>query len=177
MTLANPSVVETLDFETILDDIKARIVALMPAAAPVIELESEPLNILAQSFAYRELLIRARVNDAAAAQYIETASGTDLDHKADFYGLTRMPGETDERRRDTRPSGTFAQDPGRQEHDDDRRERNVHRRAGLAACMTRRRDAACTGSSRHCPRPGGPPPSRRGNTRNTPSRRACCTSG
>lgn len=99
MTLQAPAVVEALDFEAILADIKARIVALMPAAAAVIELESEPLNILAQAFAYRELLYRARVNDAAAAQYIETASGADLDHKADFYGLQRQSGESDERLR------------------------------------------------------------------------------
>ena len=99
MTLATPAVIEALSFEKLLADTKARIVALWPAAAAVIELESEPLNILAQVFAYRELLYRARVNDAAAAQYIETATGADLDHKADFYGLTRMPGETDERLR------------------------------------------------------------------------------
>ena len=99
MTLAAPAVIEALSFEAILADTKARIVALWPEAAAVIDLESEPLAILAQAFAYRELLYRARVNDAAAAQYIETATGTDLDHKADFYGVQRLPGETDERLR------------------------------------------------------------------------------
>ncbi len=102
MTLPTPAVIETLDFEAILAETKRVIVDLHPAAAAVIDLESEPLNILAQAFAYRELLFRGRVNDAAAAQLIEYATGADLDHKADFYGITRLPGpppETDERLR------------------------------------------------------------------------------
>lgn len=98
--LDRPAVVESLSFEAILQSIKAEIVRLLPQAASVIELESEPLNILAQAFAYRELLYRARVNDAAQAQYIETATGSDLDHKADFYGLSRLAGESDERLRE-----------------------------------------------------------------------------
>ena len=103
MTLPKPAIVETLDFEAILAEIVARIVALYPAAATTIALESEPLNILAQAFAYRELLYRARLNDAAAAQLIEYATGADLDHKADFYGVTRQPGpppESDDHLRD-----------------------------------------------------------------------------
>lgn len=97
--LQRPQVVEPLDYERILAAIKADVVRLYPQAAAVIELESEPLNALAQAFAYRELLYRARVNDAALAQYIETAQGSDLDHKADFYGVARLPDETDARLR------------------------------------------------------------------------------
>ena len=65
----------------------------------MIDLESEPLNKLLQAHAYRELLYRQRVNEAARAHLLAFATGADLDHKAAFYGLTRLDGESDERLR------------------------------------------------------------------------------
>lgn len=111
MSLPTPAVIETLDFEAILAETKRVIVDLHPAAAAVIELETEPLNAIAQAFAYREFLYRGRVNDAAAAQLIEYATGADLDHKADFYGIARLPGappESDERLRTRLRLAVFA---------------------------------------------------------------------
>lgn len=97
--LPPPEVVETLDFETILQVHRADLLARYPEAAAVIDLESEPLNKLLQSHAYRELLYRQRVNEAARAHLLAFATGADLDHKAAFYGLTRLDGESDERLR------------------------------------------------------------------------------
>lgn len=97
--LPPPEVVENLDFETILQVHRADLLARYPAAAAVIDLESEPLNKLLQSHAYRELLYRQRVNEAARAHLLAFATGADLDHKAAFYGLTRLAGESDERLR------------------------------------------------------------------------------
>lgn len=97
--LPPPEVVETLDFETILQVHRADLLARYPEAAAVIDLESEPLNKLLQSHAYRELLYRQRVNEAARAHLLAFATGADLDHKAAFYGLTRLAGESDERLR------------------------------------------------------------------------------
>lgn len=97
--LPPPQVVETLDFETILQVHRADLLARYPAAAAVIDLESEPLNKLLQAHAYRELLYRQRVNEAARAHLLAFATGADLDHKAAFYGLTRLAGESDERLR------------------------------------------------------------------------------
>ena len=97
--LPRPEVVENLDFETILQVHRADLLARYPEAAAVIDLESEPLNKLLQSHAYRELLYRQRVNEAARAHLLAFATGADLDHKAAFYGLTRLAGENDERLR------------------------------------------------------------------------------
>ncbi|MBB1649329.1 baseplate J/gp47 family protein [Delftia sp. UME58] len=97
--LPPPGVVETLDFERILDAHRADLLARHPEAAEVLALESEPLNKLLQAHAYRELLYRARVNDAARAHLLAFAMGGDLDHLAAQYGVTRQAGETDDRLR------------------------------------------------------------------------------
>lgn len=94
-----PSVVETLDFEAILAEMKADVLQRYPEAAEVLALESEPLVKLMEAFAYRELLYRARVNDAARAHLLAYATGTDLDHIAAMFGLTRQSGESDDRLR------------------------------------------------------------------------------
>lgn len=98
-SLPAPAVVETLDFEAIVDAIKADLIARYPEAADVLDMESEPLVKLLESFAYREMLFRARVNDAARAHLLTYATGTDLDHLGAMFGIVRMAGESDERLR------------------------------------------------------------------------------
>ncbi|MFV0680023.1 baseplate J/gp47 family protein, partial [Ottowia sp.] len=98
-TLPAPSVVEALDHERIFAAHKADLLARYPEAAAVIELESEPLTKLMQAHAYRELLYRQRVNEAARAWLLAFATGADLDHKAAFYAVQRQAGETDDRLR------------------------------------------------------------------------------
>lgn len=97
--LPAPTVVEALDFETILASHRADLIARYPAAAEVIGLESEPLAKLLEAHALRELIYRQRVNDAARAYLLAYATGSDLDHKGAFYGVARLPGEDDERLR------------------------------------------------------------------------------
>ncbi|RYF57260.1 MAG: baseplate J protein [Comamonadaceae bacterium] len=97
--LPAPTVVEPLDFETIYEAHRADLLVRYPAAAEVIALESEPLAKLLQAHAYRELLYRQRVNDAARAYLLAFATGADLDHKGAFYGAPRLPGEADARYR------------------------------------------------------------------------------
>lgn len=97
--LASPAVVEVLDFEAIVAAIKADLLARYPQAEEVLDLESEPLVKLLESFAFRELLFRARVNDAARAHLLAYAAGADLDHLGAMFGIKRMPGESDERLR------------------------------------------------------------------------------
>ena len=52
-----------------------------------------------QAFAYRELLYRQRLNEAARSNLLAFANGTDLDHKGAFYNLPRLFGELDARYR------------------------------------------------------------------------------
>jgi phage-related baseplate assembly protein len=90
-----PAVVESLDFETLLAERKARLLELTPEARrpaleSVLALESEPIVILLQENAYRELLLRQRINDAARAVMLAYAAGDDLDQLAANCDLERF---------------------------------------------------------------------------------------
>lgn len=98
-TLPAPLVLELLDFEHIYTAVRADLLARAPELQGVLTLESEPLTKLLQAFAYRELLYRARLNDAMRSFLLAYASGSDLDHKGQFYGCPRMTGEGDDRYR------------------------------------------------------------------------------
>lgn len=95
--LPAPQVVEPLDFEAILSALKADLIARAPQLAPVLTLESEPLVKLLEVAAWREMVLRQRVNDAARAVMLPWATGADLDNLAARYDLVRLPGEDDER--------------------------------------------------------------------------------
>lgn len=88
--LPAPSVVEALDFETIFSAMREDLIARDPSLAPALALESEPLVKLLQVCAYRELLLRQRVNDAARAVMLAYAGGSDLDQLGALFGVTRQ---------------------------------------------------------------------------------------
>jgi phage-related baseplate assembly protein len=98
--LPKPTIIEPLDYETILADRKAAVVAgfdTRGVAYDVDALESDSAIILTEDASYREELLRARGNDIARARYRLYATGSDLDHLAEYYGVRRMEGETDDR--------------------------------------------------------------------------------
>lgn len=93
--LPAPDVVEELDFETILTERKATLISLYPedqqeAVARTLTLESEPLVKLLEENAYRELIWRQRVNEAARAVMLACAAGNDLDVIGANYNTTRL---------------------------------------------------------------------------------------
>lgn len=88
--LAPPDVIEELDFEAVLAEMKAELVRLMPEIAEVLALESEPVVKILEVCAYRDLLIRGRINDAARAVLLATATGADLEHLGALYGVQRL---------------------------------------------------------------------------------------
>lgn len=93
--LPAPDVVEELDFETILAERKATLISLYPedqqeAVARALMLESEPLVKLLEENAYRELIWRQRVNEAARAVMLACAAGNDLDVIGANYNTTRL---------------------------------------------------------------------------------------
>lgn len=94
--LASPEAVEELDTETIVTAMRDQLVVLFPGIEGVIDLESEPARKLLEVCAYRETLIRARINDAVRANLVAFAGGTDLDQLAAFYDVLRLAGESDE---------------------------------------------------------------------------------
>ncbi|HMV40736.1 MAG TPA: baseplate J/gp47 family protein [Plasticicumulans sp.] len=86
--LPAPTVVETLDYESVLAALQADFTARYPAFTAA--LESEPVLKLLEVAAWRELIVRGRVNDAARACMLAYALGADLDHLAALYGVQRL---------------------------------------------------------------------------------------
>ena len=95
--LPPPQVVEELSFEAILAALKADLIARFPGIEPTLQLESAVITKALQTASYREILVRARVNKAALARFLAFAKGSDLDHLAAFYDVTRLVGELDDR--------------------------------------------------------------------------------
>lgn len=82
--LPAPDVIEIIDYEQIFTERKAALLAALPddmrePVARVLQLESEPLTKLLQENAYREMLLRQRVNEAARACMVAYAYSADLD--------------------------------------------------------------------------------------------------
>ena len=93
--LPAPDVVEELDYEAILNDRKATLISLFPAdeqeaLARTLALESEPLTKFLQENAYREVMWRSRVNEAARAVMLAYAAGKDLDVMAANSNTARL---------------------------------------------------------------------------------------
>lgn len=86
--LPAPSVVEALDYETILsemlDDLRARDEQFDALV------ESDPAYKILQVAAYRELIVRQRVNEASRSVMLAYATGTDLDQLAALFGVQRL---------------------------------------------------------------------------------------
>ncbi|WP_233971681.1 baseplate assembly protein [Pectobacterium versatile] len=93
--LPAPDVVEALDYETLYAERRAMFIALFPveqrdAITRTLMLESEPLTKVLQLSVYHELLLRQRVNEAASANMLAYAAGSDLDQLAANVNVQRL---------------------------------------------------------------------------------------
>ena len=86
--LAAPDVVEALDFETIKAEMLADLLARDTAFSALVE--SDTGYKIIEVCAYRELLIRQRVNNAVKAVMLAYATGADLDQIAANYNVGRL---------------------------------------------------------------------------------------
>lgn len=86
--LPAPAVVEALSYEQILAAMLADLAARDPAFTALVE--SDPAYKLLQVCAYRELILRQRVNDAARGVMLAYAVGADLDNLGALLGVTRL---------------------------------------------------------------------------------------
>ncbi|WP_104097557.1 baseplate assembly protein [Stutzerimonas kunmingensis] len=86
--VAPPDVIEPLDFEQIL----AAMLADLLERAPELDaqVESEPFMKVLEVCAYRELQLRARINDAARAVMLPYSTGADLDNLGSLFGVERL---------------------------------------------------------------------------------------
>ncbi|HAY23409.1 MAG TPA: baseplate assembly protein [Desulfobacterales bacterium] len=95
-SLPAPEVIETLDYETILAAMLSDLRARDESFTAIVE--SDPVYKILEVAAYRELLLRQRVNDAARAVMLAFAGGGDLDHLGALINVSRLvidPGDQD----------------------------------------------------------------------------------
>lgn len=83
-----PQVVQTLSAEQILAEMLDDLLARHPEFSAL--LESDPAIKLLEVAAYRELLLRHRINEAAQAVMLPYALGTDLDNLGALFGVERL---------------------------------------------------------------------------------------
>ncbi len=86
--LAFPPVVETLDFEAILAAMIADLQARNPTYSALVE--SDPAYKILEVCAYREVVLRQRVNDAAKAVMLAYAVGANLDVIGANFDVERL---------------------------------------------------------------------------------------
>lgn len=86
-TVPAPNVVEALSYEAILAAMLADLQARDTAFTALVE--SDPAYKILEVAAYRELLIRQRVNDGARAVMLAYATGSDLENLSALFGVTR----------------------------------------------------------------------------------------
>jgi len=87
--LPTPKIVEPLDFNTILNGMVADLLLRDPTLSDV-NIESSPMRKLLEVCAYRELIVRQRVNDGAHGVMLAYATGSDLDQIGANYGAVRL---------------------------------------------------------------------------------------
>ncbi|MGL5432882.1 MAG: baseplate assembly protein [Plesiomonas shigelloides] len=93
--LPMPNVVEELDFEVLLAERKEHLISLChpddkDAMRRTLQMESEPIVKLLQENAYRELLLRKRINEAAQAVMVAYARSSDLEQLAANNNVRRL---------------------------------------------------------------------------------------
>lgn len=86
--LPAPAVIVELDFETILAEMVADLQARDPEYSALVE--TDPAMKLLEVAAYRELLLRQRVNEAARSLMLAYAAGEDLDNIAANFNVERL---------------------------------------------------------------------------------------
>ena len=86
--LPSPEVVETLDYENILAEMLNDLRQRDSSFSALVE--SDPAYKILEVAAYRETIIRARVNDGAKAVMLAYATGKDLEHIGARYGVYRQ---------------------------------------------------------------------------------------
>lgn len=92
--MEQPNIIEPLNFEEIFARMKEELVKHDASFTALVE--SDPAMKVLEVAAWRELLLRERINEAVKSNLLKFATGNDLDNLAEFYGVERENGENDE---------------------------------------------------------------------------------
>ena len=90
--LPYPGVIEELNYDEILKSVKG-VFKTHLNDDEISLLESDNYSALLETLAYRELLLRARINSSVKAMLLPFSSGSDLDNIVAIYGIERRKGE------------------------------------------------------------------------------------
>lgn len=90
--LPYPGVIEELNYDEILKSVKG-VFKTHLNDDEISLLESDNYSALLETLAYRELLLRARINSAVRSMLLPFAQGSDLDNIVAIYGIERLKGE------------------------------------------------------------------------------------
>ncbi|QTP62999.1 baseplate J/gp47 family protein [Wolbachia endosymbiont of Ceratosolen solmsi] len=93
--MEQPNIIEPLNFEEILSRMKEELVRRESSFTALVE--NDPAIKVLEVAAWRELLLRERINEAVKSNLLKFAGGEDLDRLAEFYGVEREKEEDDER--------------------------------------------------------------------------------
>jgi len=88
-SLPVPQVLEELDYEAILAENEAQVKTLLPQWIPH---DSDDISVVLQAVSYKELLLRARLNERFKSMLLPYMTGADLDLFATGYGVERLKG-------------------------------------------------------------------------------------
>ncbi|WP_341822751.1 baseplate J/gp47 family protein [Wolbachia endosymbiont (group A) of Clivina fossor] len=89
------NIIEPLNFEEILSRMREELVKRDASFTAFVE--SDPAIKILEVAAWRELLLRERINEAVKSNLLKFATGEDLNNLAEFYGVEREKEEEDER--------------------------------------------------------------------------------
>lgn len=93
--MQQPNIIEPLNFEEIFSRMKEELVRRDESFTALVE--SDPAIKILEVAAWRELLLRERINEAVKGNLLKFATGEDLGNLAEFYGVEREKEEEDER--------------------------------------------------------------------------------
>jgi phage-related baseplate assembly protein len=89
-----PDAIEELSYEALKEETLTYLEGMF--SSEITFLESDEVVMVVEALLYREMLLRARINQAIRACFLPSAKGHDLDNKVLDYGIVRLEGESDE---------------------------------------------------------------------------------
>lgn len=90
--LPYPKIIEELDYEKLLSEYEELFKSYFKEEITL--LESDPIKAVLEALAYREMILRARINEAIEATFLHYAKGSDLDNVVgSSYLIRRLEGE------------------------------------------------------------------------------------